>query len=80
MRFLHREIDTKKHFSNFSQFEYHVIDIRMRRLRIDLSLIFSLCNNFEGSTKCDNRAAMILSNIFLKQFSNIIIRYALDYK
>ena len=35
MRLLHREIDTKRRFSNFSQFEYHVIDIRMRRLRAD---------------------------------------------
>ena len=45
-----------------------------------LSLICSLCNKFECSTKCDNRVAMIFSDIFLKQFNNIIIRYALDYE
>ena len=35
MRFLYREIDTKRRFSNFSQFKYHVIDIKTRRLQID---------------------------------------------
>ena len=46
--------------------------------RFFLSLICSLCNKFECLTKCDNRVAMIFSDIFLKQFNNIIIRYALD--
>ena len=46
--------------------------------RFFLPPICSLCNKFECSAKCDNRVAMIFSDIFLKQFNNIIIRYALD--
>ena len=37
MPLLYREIDTKRRFSNFSHFEYHVIDIRMRRMRVLLT-------------------------------------------
>ena len=33
--FYNEKIDTKRRFTNFSQFKYHVIDIEMRRLRID---------------------------------------------
>ena len=43
-----------------------------------LSLICSLCNKFEYSTKCNNLVAIYFSNIFLKQLNNIIILYTLD--
>ena len=46
--------------------------------RFFLSLICSLRNKFKCSTKCDNRVAIIFSDIFRKQFQSIITRYNLS--